>query len=542
MGDGGPAYEIEPLQQRVDTLRRRAAEGAVQPGEVLPEAFSELQRTLEELQVAQEELVLTRQTVEAERQRYQELFNLAPDGYLATDAHGTIQEANRAATTLLNCPQGFLVGKPLVLFVAESEREAFHTRLRQLLEAGRAGEWEVWMQPQDGPSFDASLTVAIAPDPEGNKKISLYWLLRDITERKRAEEMLRAAEERYHSLFENALEGIFRSTPEGRFLDVNPALARMLGYESVEEVLALKLPDDLYVDPGQRERLQAGYEAAGVLDGVELLWKKKSGEPIVVSLYAKAIRDAEGKIYYEGMVLDITERERMEQKLRESEKLAASGRLAAGIAHEINNPLASIKNSFLLIRDAVPAHHPYYHYVGLIEQEIDRITRIIRQMYALYRPEQEGAREFAVEEAIRDVVALLHERCHEQGARITVELPHGPLVVCLPETSLRQVLFNIIGNAIDASPREGVVTVAATVRQDHLCLAVTDHGGGIPEAIRDQIFEPFFTTKSDRPRGGLGLGLSVSKSLVEAMGGVLDFHSQVGQGTVFEAVVPMRQH
>src|SRR5712692_5737048 len=154
------ATKLDSLQQLVDALRRRAAEGAAQSREVLPEAFSELQNALEELQATQEELALTRQTVEVERQRYQELFNLGPDGYLATDANGTIQEANRAAATLLNCPQGFLVGKPLVLFVAESEGEAFRTRLRWLLEAAWAGEWEVRMQPQRGPSFDASLTVA----------------------------------------------------------------------------------------------------------------------------------------------------------------------------------------------------------------------------------------------------------------------------------------------------------------------------------------------------------------------------------------------
>src|SRR5262249_42861963 len=444
-------YGTEPLQQRVAALRRRAAEGTVQPEEVLPEAFSELQHTLDELRVMQEELVLTRQTVETERQRYEERLRAVEERYLA------VSRANHSLS--------------------------------------------------------------------------------------RAEERLRAAEERYRSLFENALEGIFRSTPEGRFLDVNPALARMLGYESVKEVLALKLPDDLYVDPGQRERLRAGYEAAGVLDGVEVLWRKKSGEHIVVSLYARALRDAEARLYYEGVVLDITERKRMEQKLRESEKLAATSRLAAGIAHEINNPLASIKNSFLLIKDAIPARHPYYQYVSLIEKEIDRITRIIRQMYDLYRPEQELACRFPIEEAIRDVVALLQERCYQQGVGITVELPQqSSLVVCLPETGLSQVLFNLIGNAIDASPRDGVVTVAATIRQNHLCIAVTDQGSGIPEALRDQIFEPFFTTKSDRPRGGLGLGLSVSKSLVEAMGGLLDFHSQVGQGTVFEIVVPIRRH
>lgn len=122
------------------------------------------------------------------------------------------------------------------------------------------------------------------------------------------------------SLFEHALEGIFRSTPAGRFTAVNPALVRILGYESAEEVLALTLPDDLYVDPTQRAHLRAAYEAAGVLEGVEVHWKKRGGEHIIVSLYARTIRDAHGTVIgYEGMVLDITERKRMEEVLRQSE-------------------------------------------------------------------------------------------------------------------------------------------------------------------------------------------------------------------------------
>jgi PAS domain S-box-containing protein len=116
------------------------------------------------------------------------------------------------------------------------------------------------------------------------------------------------------------LEGIFRSTPEGHFLEVNPALVRMLGYASAEEVLTLKLPDDLYADPRQREHLRADYEAGGVLNGMEVYWKKKNGEPLVVSLHARAIRDPHGQVvYYEGLVLDITERKRMEDVLRQSE-------------------------------------------------------------------------------------------------------------------------------------------------------------------------------------------------------------------------------
>lgn len=128
----------------------------------------------------------------------------------------------------------------------------------------------------------------------------------------------RAAE--YRSFFKNALEGLFRSTPEGRFVEVNPALVSMLGYASAAEVLALTLPDELYADPVQREYLRANYEAAGMIEGVELRWKKKNGEPLFVSLYARTLRNARGRVVgYEGMVLDITKRKRVEEALHQSE-------------------------------------------------------------------------------------------------------------------------------------------------------------------------------------------------------------------------------
>lgn len=140
-------------------------------------------------------------------------------------------------------------------------------------------------------------------------------------QRRRGGAARRQHEMQYRLLFENALVGIFRSTLEGHFTAVNSALMRMLDYSSAEEVLALKLPEDLYADPTQRAHLRVTYEPGGMLVGAELLWKKKSGEPLIVSLYARAIHDTQGRlVHYEGLVLDVTERRRVEEALRLSEE------------------------------------------------------------------------------------------------------------------------------------------------------------------------------------------------------------------------------
>ncbi|MCD6333974.1 MAG: hypothetical protein J7M27_01405 [Candidatus Latescibacteria bacterium] len=231
----------------------------------------------------------------------------------------------------------------------------------------------------------------------------------------------------------------------------------------------------------------------------------------------------------------------LERQQVENEKLAAAGRMAARIAHEINNPLAGIKNSFLLIKDAISEDYPYYEYVGRIEKEIDRIARIVRQMFDLYRPDREESREFPVDEAIRDVVALLEASRREYKATLEVDTGDASALVVMPEALLRQILYNVLQNAIEASPPGGVVRIAVALAEDVLTLTISDRGSGIPEEVGHRIFEPFFTTKSGLTTGGLGLGLSVSKNIVESLGGSLDFESAAGQGTVFNITLPFNR-
>lgn len=182
-------------------MYQRACAQPFQP-ELMAEAFEELRVALEELQVAEEELrhqneelAVARQAVEAERQRYQDLFEFAPDGYLVTDTKGLIQEANRAAAQLLNLSQKFLVGKPLVNFVPQLERRAFRSQLARLSQEGSTESWEVELQPRQeaheaSQLFNATLTVAVVRD-WNNEPIALRWLLRDTTERKRIEDQVR---------------------------------------------------------------------------------------------------------------------------------------------------------------------------------------------------------------------------------------------------------------------------------------------------------------------------------------------------------------
>jgi PAS domain S-box-containing protein len=386
-------------------------------------------------------------------------------------------------------------------------------------------------------------------------------------ERKRAERELRESEERLLQLAENINEVLWmESVDANRLIYVSPVYEKVWG-RSRESLFANPSAFMDYVHPDDRESFKAhlGLQRRGQISEMEYRITLPDGTVRWIWDRGFPIRNGDGHIYRSaGISEDITERKQADEKLRhytenleklveeraariqelerqraESDKLATTGRMAARIAHEINNPLAGIKNSFLLLKDAIPSTHPHYEYVGRIEKEIDRIARIIRQMFDLYRQEQDEVCRFRADDAIHDVIALLEPSFREHGVRCEIDAENAAVVVALPEGLLRQVLYNVIQNAIEASPVGGVVKVAAAIADDAMNISIADQGPGISEEARSRIFEPFFTTKSKLPTGGLGLGLSVSKSLVESMRGTLTFETQIGAGTIFKIMLPL---
>ncbi len=210
--------QMQNFVQKVDAVRDRAAElqkranktSSSQPQQLVPQALAELETALEELHVAEEEmrvqneqLAIANVQIHAERQRYQDLFEFAPDGYLVTDGAALIREINHAAAKLLNAPQGFLISKPLTNYIQLEQRQAFRTQLNQLQYTERLTEWEVRICPRHGATIDVSLTVAIIRDVQG-RPTSLRWQMRDITARKLAEESLRKTQLQNLQLQENA--------------------------------------------------------------------------------------------------------------------------------------------------------------------------------------------------------------------------------------------------------------------------------------------------------------------------------------------------
>jgi signal transduction histidine kinase len=245
--------------------------------------------------------------------------------------------------------------------------------------------------------------------------------------------------------------------------------------------------------------------------------------------------------HLEQLVQERTEKLRqLEHRQRQMEKLAALGQLAAGVAHEINNPLAGMRNAFELIKSTLTPEHEHYDLLDLVDREIERISGIVHQMYQLYRRAPQQPADFDLAQIIREVVSMLESAARKRGVTVRFTAASESPRVSLAEGEVKQILYNLIRNALQASPSEATVDVTIQRREREVVVQVEDRGTGISADVLPNIFDPFFSTKHGNEQAGMGLGLSVSRSLIEAMGGRIEVQTRLGEGSRFSAVFPWR--
>jgi PAS domain S-box-containing protein len=263
-----------------------------------------------------------------------------------------------------------------------------------------------------------------------------------------------------------------------------------------------------------------------------------TGSQYYCALSVNYIAQKDGAHAATWMISDITAERQAREQLAISEQIAASGRMAARVAHEINNPLGAIKNSVSLIRMDIPADSEAREYLDLMERELARVADIIRQMYSLYQGNREAAQTIEPTRVCKEVVKLL--RAQASSRHITIRTNADTRVQCkLAESSLRQVLYNVIINAMDASPDHAEILITISQQQNQVVITVMDQGRGIDPSSLQQLFEPFYTTKETYSGRGLGLGLPVSLSIVRSLGGDLTLEPCPGGGTCCRILLPI---
>jgi len=224
-------------------------------------------------------------------------------------------------------------------------------------------------------------------------------------------------------------------------------------------------------------------------------------------------------------------------QLIQAEKLAAMGRLAASIAHEINNPLQAIHNCLHLNLKKPLNEEKKTSYLGMAQEEVDRLITIVQRMLEFYRPSREGMAPTDVHTIIENVLALSSKRLQHGKITVTKKLAPDLPVISAVSDQLKQVFLNLVINAIEAMPEGGELYVETRLNEDRdgLSVTVADTGVGLSEEEQEKIFEPFFTTKAT----GTGLGLSVSYGIIERHGGRIEVQSQSGQGATFTIHLPL---
>ncbi|MGE0823936.1 MAG: response regulator [Candidatus Binatia bacterium] len=376
-------------------------------------------------------------------------------------------------------------------------------------------------------------------------------LAREVYERKRAEQELRQTEAKYRSIFENAVDGIFQTTPEGQYLSVNPALASIYGYETPEELMTslTDIGGQLYVNPTRRDEFICLLHEQNTVTGFESQIYRRDGKIVWITETARAVRDASGALlYYEGIVEDITERRQAEEALHKA-KLAAEeaantkSEFLANMSHELRTPLNGIMGMTELALDT-DLSSDQREYLSIVQDSAITLLDLVSDILDFSKIEVGKLDLDPVVFSLRDNLELaikaLAIRAHKQGLELAWRIPAD-----IPDTlfgdpgRLRQVVVNLVGNAIKFT-HEGEVVVQVSIEwhlEDEICLhfTVTDTGIGIAPEKQKLIFDPFTQADGSTTRqfGGTGLGLAISSQLVAMMGGTIWVESEVNKGSTF---------
>lgn len=341
------------------------------------------------------------------------------------------------------------------------------------------------------------------------------------------------------TIVENTDDAIISKDLNGVILTWNGAAERMFGYsprEIIGQSIRRLIPEELL---HEEEVILARIRAGKRIDHYETVRIRKNGGHLEVSLTVSPLIDAQGRIFGASKIArDITERKRLEQQLIQSEKLAATGRLAATVAHEINNPLDAVLNLLYLARTS-ESFHVARPYIAKAEKELERLAHIARQTLGYYRDDGTPTA-VILEDLVENVLSMYEGKLTSAGITTDCEFAETPPLIA-SRGELLQVFSNIVANAIDAMPKGGLLRVRSKrcLNPDGIEVDFSDNGVGIQKDHLGKVFEPFFTTKGNL---GTGIGLWILKQLIEKRGGQVTVTSSTEpttRGTTISVFFPL---
>ncbi len=483
--------------------------------------------------------ITTRKRAEEAAQRLAAIVESSDDAIISKDLKGIVTSWNPAAERMYGYTAEEMIGQPITKIVPP-ELYADEARILATIARGeRIEHFDTVRMKKDGELIQVSLTVSPVRDDNGTI-VGASKIARDTSEYRRRDEF----RYRLAALVESSEDAIVSKDLNGIVTSWNPAAQRLFGFtaeEMIGQPILKIIPPELY---GDETRILATIGRGESIEHFETVRRKKDGELIEISLTISPIRDETGTVIGAAKIArDITQQKKAERALRTSERLASVGRLAATVAHEINNPLEAVTNLVFLARHTA-AKEEVRKYLGMAEEELERISHLTKQTLGFYR-ETKGVTEVRLGVLVDSLLSVFIPRMRAKGIELCREIDNEVEIRAIPG-EIRQVIANLISNSIDAIRGNGQIRVRVSPArrwnassERGVRFSIADTGSGIPEAIRAQVFEPFFTTKRDV---GTGLGLWICKSIVENHRGTIRVWSRTTpgeSGTVFSVFLPL---
>ncbi len=473
------------------------------------------------------------------------------DAIFVKDLQGRYVMINAAGAKLLGHSVEEVSGKDDRVFFSPETAHLIMEKDRQVMLSGQPQTYE---EAGEAAGVKRTYLSTKAPhrDTEGNV-IGLIGISVDITEHKRAEDSLAQSEERFRSVFQESPIGIIVMDMDGRAIAINSAYRKMLELGDDEPVSnqllnELTFPENRHVDDARYHQLASGTVDH---DQQEKRYLLRSGRNVWAELNLLLLRDSIGQPQYVMiMALDITERKRLEEQLRQAQKMEAIGTLSGGIAHDFNNLLTVIKGYSRIVMDSLQKGSQLQMQVERIDEAAERAAALTRQLLAFSRRQVLQPRVFNINSLVGNLDKMLRRLIGEDVEMVTVTARDLGCVKADPG-QIEQVIMNLVVNARDAMPKGGKLTLETSdvhldenyalarggiIPGPYVMLAVSDTGAGMDAETQAHIFEPFFTTKEMGK--GTGLGLSMVYGIVKQSGGHVSVYSEPGQGTTFKVYLP----
>ncbi len=541
----------QPLRLRAEARIRAAAGLSVEGIDALsPEAarhmLHELQVHQIELEMQNEELRDSQIELDRMRAHYFDLYDLAPAGYCTMSERGLIMQANLTAAGLLGVARGALLGLPLTRFIHRGDADSYYLHRKKLVETGDAQSFELRMVKQDGSQVWVQLSATVARDAAGAQE--LRTVLSDVSTRKLAEDALHATEDRYRQLFESMDEGfcvidmIFDAAGRAvdyRFLEVNPSFERQSGLHAVVGKRIRELVPQL-----EAHWFATYGQVALTGEPIRFLAQAWDMQQRWFDLYAFRLGGRDSR-KVAVLFRNETARKQLELRVEEARRVAEKANLAkseflSSMSHELRTPLGAILGFAQLLEAASPPPTPQQQ--GNVEQILKagwHLLELVNEILDLAAVES-GHVSLSIEpimldEVLRECESMAAAQAMRHGVGVTFAAPAERFFIKADRTRIKQVIINLVSNAIKYNRPAGTVRVTCTRRPgDFLRISVQDTGAGLAPEQLDQLFEPF--NRLGQQAGateGTGIGLVLTKQLVEMMGGTIGVESQVGTGSVF---------